>query len=288
MLRPRLISKLFYGLLLASLRQQSSSPTSLKAILFQKRSGYRRTVSVVQFVDDLIPWFKFTDLSSQWISKNNRFPWVSVETELIASGTGAAVFRVSWRGAEKVLRIYRRSLGKPLGGLLQVAAYYKSNYEMLLSWYGSSAGLVLPMDFLVLQGPSLVGPVTASLQPYIHGQKYDLFEDFSDNELLALLAKNDPLRQQFLCFAGQTLLQWHDHKMCFDFLGRDNIMLVDQSGKYSLCISDCGIFKFDDLNSKYVRIKPRFEQRIDRLAFLYKKAKASSPGAHTSPVPARH
>lgn len=241
---------------------------------------------MVQFVDDLIPRLKFTDLSSHWIYKNNRFPWVSVETELIASGTGAAVFRVSWQGAEKVLRIYRRSLGKPLGGLLRVAAYYKSNYEMLLSWYGSPPGLVLPMDFLILQGPSLVGPVAASLQPYIHGQTYDLFEDFSDNELLALLAKNDRLREQFLCFAGQTLLQWHEHKMCFDFLGKENIMLVDQGSKYSLCISDCGIFRFDDSNSKYVRIKPRFEQRIDRLAFLYKKA--STRVTHASPVPARH
>lgn len=239
---------------------------------------------MVHLVESLIPGI--ADSSSSWICRNSRFPWVPVETELIASGAATAVFKVSWQGAEKVLRIYRRSLGKPRSGLLRVAAYYKNNYETLLSWYGSSPGLVLPLEFLLLQGPPLVGPVAASLQPYIQGQKSDLFDDFRDEELLALLEENDRLREQFLCFAGQTLLQWQEQKMCFDFLGRQNIMVVREAGEYNLCISDCGILKLADLDGKYARIKARVERRIDRLAFLYKKA--STLVTHASPVPARH
>lgn len=241
---------------------------------------------MIHLVDSLIPGI--ADKSSSLIYRNSRFPWTPVETELIASGAGTAVFRMSWQGAEKVLRIYRRSLGKSTSGLLRVAAYYKSNYETMLSWYGISSGLVLPMDFLVLQGPPLVGPVAASLQPYIHGQKYDLFEDFSDHALLTLLKEDDRLREQFLCFARQTLLQWQEQKMCFDFLGRQNIMLVDEGGEYSMRISDCGIFKFHYLDGKYTRVKTQVERRIDRLAFLYKWAKVITPGAHSSPVSVRH
>jgi hypothetical protein len=282
---PPLISKIVYAVLLSSLLPKPSS-SQLKASLFKDRSSYRRTASMVHLVESLVPGF--ANSSSSWIYRNSRFPWVPVETELIASGAGTAVFKVSWQGAEKVLRIYRRSLGKPRSGLLRVAAYYKNNYETMLSWYGSSPGLVLPIDFMVLEGPPLVGPVAASLQPYIRGQKCDLFEDFQDEELLALLKENDHLREQFFCFAEQTLLQWQEQKMCFDFLGRQNIMVVREGGKYNLRISDCGIFKLADLDRKYARIKTRVERRIDRLAFLCRRAKAITPGAHESPVLARH
>ena len=283
---PPVIAKLCYALLLSSLRHTSSSPVPPKTGFLKESSRYRRTASLIQSIDDLIPGVPLTDLWIQWIYKNNRFPWVPVETELIASGTGAAVIKVSWQGAEKVLRIYRRSLGKSRSGLLGVIAHYKSNYETLLSWYGNSHNLVLPMCFLALQGPSLVGPVAASLQPFIHGERYDLFEDFSDSGLLALLKENDRLREQFLYFAEQTLRQWQERKMCIDFLGRQNIMLVDDRGRYSLRILDCGIFRLDHSESKHNRHKAQVERRLDRLAFLYKRAMANTTGTNGSFVPA--
>ena len=54
-----------------------------------------------------------------------------------------------------------------------MAEHYKTNYELVLSWYGN---LVFPMEFLVLQGLPLIGPVAVSLQPYVDGQVQDLFE----------------------------------------------------------------------------------------------------------------
>ena len=110
-----------------------------------------------------------------------------------------------------------------------MAARYKMNYETVLSWYGN---LVLPMEFLILQGLPLISSTVASLQPHVRGQIQDLFEDFSDDELWRLFEENDYVREQFTLFAKQTIRQVGERKMCYDLLGRENLMLVKQGGNY--------------------------------------------------------
>jgi hypothetical protein len=132
--------------------------------------------------------------------------------------------------------------------------------------------LVLPTEFMVLQGLPLIGPVAASLQPYIGGRKHDLFEDHSDDELVHLLEANDHLRRQFLFFARQTICQWHEREICYDLLGRENIMLVDEAGTYRLYIVDVGVFKLDKVARKYPEKLAQIEQRVNRLTALYQRA----------------
>lgn len=263
------ISKMFYAVLLSPLQPKQSTLVQLQSALSQTESTYDRTFSAVNLIERILPGI--VNRVSRWMYRNNRFPWAPVEIELIAFGTGAAVFKLNWSNGVKVLRIYRRSVGKSAAGLLEIADYYKRNYETVLSWYGS---LVLPMEFLVLPGLPLVGPVAASLQPYVHGPRQDLFDDFSDEELLQLLKADDGLREQFICFAGQTIRQLDEHKMCYDFLGRENILLARHEGRYRLHIVDVGIFRpghsTNNLSGKVVRI----EQRMDRLASLYETAKS--------------
>lgn len=226
---------------------------------------------MVNLVDRVFPGF--AGRLSRWMYEKNGFPWSPVDTELIAFGTGAAVFKLDWKSGCKVLRIYRRSLGKPVHGLVEIAGYYKKNYERVLSWYGDAGDLVLPMDFLVLPGLPFIGPVAASLQPYIQGQKQDFFEDFSDDELLGLFRENGHIRKQFLTFAEQTIRQWDGGKMCYDFLGRENIMLVKQGQEYRMHIVDVGIFKFDAPAATYsVEKLGQIDRRIQRLANLYDRA----------------
>jgi hypothetical protein len=201
--------------------------------------------------------------------KNNRFPWDPVDIDLIAFGSGTAVFKINWEKGTKVLRIYRKSLGKPLSGLLEIARHYKKNYEIVHSWYGNSHGLLLPIDFLVLYGLPFLNPIAASLQPYVQGEKYDFFEDFSDQEIMALMGKHDNVCEQFIFFAEQTISQWEGKKMCFDFLGRENLMLVKQREKYKLCIVDVGIFRFDVIKKKYPHKLIQIEKRMERLVSLY-------------------
>jgi hypothetical protein len=222
-------------------------------------------------VDRVLPGH--ADRLSHLMYKNNRFPWKAVDTRLIAFGTSAAVLLVNWKKENKVLRIYRKSLGKSLQGILEIAGHYKKNYETVHSWYGASPGLVLPLNCLVLYGLPFSIPVAASLQPYIGGKKLDLFEDFSDDELLSLFKKNTQVREQFIFFAEQTIRQWGEGKMCFDFVGRENLMLVNREGNYRLCIADVGIFRFDVVLKKYPHKMVQIEKRMDRLVSLYEMAK---------------
>lgn len=266
----QLISKIFYAVLLSSLQSNPPSTVSRRFLPRYDSSRYSRAVSIVHMVDRVIPGVS-TRLSRR-IYINSRFPWRQVSTELIARGSGAAIFKLNWSHGPKVVRIYRRSLGRSLDGLLKVAAYYQSRYRMLSNWYGGPLGLVPEMQFLVLQGPSLVGPVAASLQPYIQGQKRDLFQDFTDDELLRLLKEKHFFREQFLFFAKQTLRQWEEGKMCLDFLGRQNVMIVNQGGNYRLCLPDLGIFEFEILAKKHPKKIAQIEKRIQQLAYLYEKA----------------
>ena len=228
-------------------------------------------MSTVNLVDKVIPGI--AGRLSRWIFTNNHLPWVSVNLELIAFGSGSAVFKLGRNGDAKVLRIYRKSLGKSMLGLWEIAEYYRKNYETVLAWYGGSLDLVLPMEFLVLQGLPFVGAVAASFQPYVQGEKRDLFEDFSDDEFVRLLDENPFIRDQFIFFAERTLCQWQERKICYDFVGRENIMLVKRGGSYRLKIVDVGIFKFDIPEHNLPEKVKQIEQRIQRLTSLYELAK---------------
>lgn len=256
--------------MVSSLQPKQSAFDQLKAALSYNSPSYARTMSTVNLVDRIIPGI--ASRISRWMLRNSYFPWEPGNIQLIAFGSGAAVFKSDWKSGAKVLRIYRRSLGKSPSGLLGTAEYYKKNYETVLAWYGGSLDLVLPMEFLVLEGPRLVGPVAASLQPYIKAEKRDIFEDFSDTDFVKLMKANPFLRDQFLFFVKQTLCQWDEGKICYDFVGRENLLLVKQEGSYRLKIVDVGFFKFDlpefNLPGKVAQI----EQKIQRLKHLYQQA----------------
>ncbi len=266
--RP-LVSQIFYAVLLAPLRPRRSALTFLRSALFKKVPYRERALSMVNFVDSVM--LGMVSNLSRWMYRNNFFPWRPVDSDWSAFGTGAAVFKIKWRSGDKALRVYRKSLGKPFLGLLEIAEHYKSNYETVVSWYGD---LVLPMEFLVLQGLPLMGPFAASLQPYVHGQIQDFFDDFSDKELLRLFQENQQIRKQFFNFVEQTIRLVDEGKRCYDFLGRENLMLVKQGEWYKLCIADVGIFEFDML-SPYK--KTQIEERMNRLTSLYELVKRIEP-----------
>jgi hypothetical protein len=276
------LSKLFYAVLITPLQPAQSSDRRQPTV-FREESTYARTILAISWIDRVVPGV--VKRLSRWMYKNNRFAWAPIDIDLIAFGSGAAVFKLSWKDGEKVLRIYRKSLGKARRGLLEIANYYKQNYELVHDWYGAVPDFVLPMDFVVLQGLPLIGPVAASLQPYVHGSKKDLFEDFSDDELLELLTENERVREAFFHFVEQTIHQWDGRKMCYDFIGRENLMLVQQDGEYRLHIVDVGIFKFDTPMNNSTEKIAQIDQRLQRLTSLYERAmKLNQPPAITSPL----
>src|SRR5688572_10398141 len=106
-IRP-LISKIIYAVLLSSLQSNPQSTVPRRLFRPSDSSRYNRAVSIVHMVDRVIPGVS-TRLSRR-IYVNSRFPWRPVSTELIARGSGAAVFKLNWSNGPNVVRIYRRSL----------------------------------------------------------------------------------------------------------------------------------------------------------------------------------
>src|SRR5690242_17245542 len=113
--------------MLSPLQPKQTAYVQLKSALSLRSSSYGRTMSTVNLVDKVIPGT--ASRLSRWMFTNNHFPWVPVNLELIAFGSGAAVFKLVRNGDAKVLRIYRKSLGKSMFGLREIAEYYKKNYE---------------------------------------------------------------------------------------------------------------------------------------------------------------
>jgi hypothetical protein len=272
LIRP-IFSKVFYAVILSPLQPQQTGVVQLKSALSRKIFSHGWTMSAVNLVDKVFPGI--VSKLSRWMFRNNRFPWAPIDLQLIAFGAAAAVFKLGWKSGPKVLRFYRKSLGKSASGMLEMAEYYKKNYEIVLHWYAGPLDLVLPMEFLVLQGLPLMGPVAASLQPYVRVEKQDIFEDFSDTGFVKLMEANPFMRDQFLFFAEQTMRQWNERKICYDFVGRENLVLIKQGENYRLKIVDVGVFKFDLPEHTLPERVAKIEQRIQKLTHLYQLVKVA-------------
>ena len=259
--------------MLSQLQPKQSALAWPKSAFYWKSPRFGRIMSAVTFIDKVIPGI--ASRLSHWMRSKNYFPRVPVEMQLIAFGSATAVFKLDWESGVKVLRVYRKSLGKSTPGLLESAKYYENNYKMLLHWYGGPLDLVLPMEFLVLQGLPLMGPVVASLQPYVQVEKKDVFQDFPDTNFVQLMKANSFMRNQFLFFAEQTLCQWHEHKVCYDFVGRQNVVLFKQGRHFQLKIVDVGFFKFHLPEHNHPEKVAQIGEHIQRLTHLYQLAKRS-------------
>src|SRR5512134_678474 len=86
--------KLFYAILLSPLAPKRPTSAQLKSALSRK-SPYKRIMSTVNLVDIMIPGF--VNRLYRSLFRNNRFPWLPVDTELIAFGSGAAVYKLNWK-----------------------------------------------------------------------------------------------------------------------------------------------------------------------------------------------
>jgi hypothetical protein len=170
-----------------------------------------------------------------------------------------------------VLKIYRRSLGKKAQSLAHIADHFKAKYETVCSWYNGRINLVPPAHFLILHGPLFSSPSAAVLQPYIEGHKTDFFLDHPNPELLRLM-KNDPeLAEQFLFMAEQTLDVYTKQDLCVDFLGRENLMLVEKDGRHQLLVVDNGIFQMTPLQHDAPAVYGRIKARLERLQYLQRE-----------------
>lgn len=258
-------SRYFYRALDASTTADVYHPQreapSLSSALRRRSSTYERVRGLVSAMDRLVPGT--IQRIRRTLMHSTRLPLEGV-VEVLAFGSGSTVYRLRGAGPERavgtsVLKVYRRSLGRRLPAVLELAEEFRAKYCTISAWY-DGCSVVLPTHFAVVHAPILGRPAVACMQPYIAEEKLDVFAS-TDAELIALLGAHAWLRKQFCAFAECTLRVVEQEGRCVDLLGPGNLVLIDDDGVYRLCLLDFGIF---DL-AKQQRDAPRVAVRITEL-----------------------
>jgi hypothetical protein len=253
----------------APVRSERRLIEHVQSILSGKSRKFDKVPSIINVVDNIIPGFSLC--LSNLLYRSNYLPFNSAPIELINYGAAYTVFLLEMEDENKVLKINRKSLGKRLGGLLKIAKGSRGRRETVSSWYNGEFELLPRAEYVILNGPILGSPATAMLQSYIYGEKKDFFKDFSDDDLIRLMEENDDLRNQFVFFAERTISIYFEYGLCIDFLGKNNIMLVNNKDGLRLIIADHG---FVDLAASK-RLRPeifsQLEEHICRMKFILQR-----------------
>lgn len=267
-IKSRFLFKSLAAIMTASVRPKRGLIDHLGSLVSLRASNYDRIGALVNSIDAILPGTAKS--LSNLLHRSDRLPVQVDNMKLYAYGTSVMVFLVETAQGRSVIKIYKKSLGNDLNGLLKVANYYKKKYELAKSLY-DAPGLVPPGHFVVISSPILGSPAAACIQSYIEGEKKDFINDFSDMELVDLIRQDDALRQQFICFANQTIRMYADHELCIDLLGEGNLILAKNDGIVTLNLVDCGILPISLWKSRSDKNYSKIDAYVSRLGALLHK-----------------
>lgn len=245
-----------------------------------RTSNYERVAALVQACERLAP-----GVAQQWSQRlfsGGALPLPGGRGALYAFGSGATVFRIAGAGSQ-VLKVYRRTLGLNRQKLLNYANYLRGKYNTVRSWYGAGpdAAYILPSSYLILHAPLLNAPAVGSVQPFVSREMHDLFLDFSDDALFAMMGRDPGFAGQLRFFSDKTLQVAAQEGRCLDFVGRDNVSVLQKgSGAWQLAILDFGIFDLSKKRTEAPAAHEQVMQRLARLETLLHAANASARGSN--------
>ncbi|NLG98886.1 MAG: hypothetical protein GX491_16140 [Chloroflexi bacterium] len=268
-MKDRALSKLGWmyksldAVMTASLLKGARKKDLLRSVVRRKSTKYARISSFVSLLDSILPGTALGFANALY--GLDRFPVKGYQISLLGFGSGATVFLLENERERKVLKTFRRSLGKPLRTVLQVAKEYRQKYCENVRWFNNRYEVVVPSAYLILHGPLLGATAAAVLQPYIEGRKMDLFEDFTEDEAVQL-GQSDPIfRLQLLDFSQQLFAMLREKEVCFDLVGRENLMLVETREGIRLKIADMGVFNVAAVRENSPALYRRFQEHLARL-----------------------
>ena len=206
----------------------------------------------------------------RWLERYEHLPLGASSASLLSYGTGVTVFLLRSDDARPpvVLKVMRRSLGQRLHVLMAQMQDYRNRYRMVARWY-DDCDLIVPLQFLILRGPLLGLPAIAAVQPYVGGERWDLFDYGTDAQLLALFRAHPSLREQFCRFASRTAAMVAEGARCVDFVGRDNLLLVSTPDGPRLQLIDFGVLDLQRLAVHSPALLTRARERLARVHRLH-------------------
>jgi len=130
---------------------------------------------------------------------------------------------------------------------------------------------VVPSQYLLLHGPLLGAPAGALLQPYVEGKRLDLFLDLTEEEVIQLGRKDSLFRLQLLDFSRRLFTLVEEKNLCFDLVGRENLMLVESREGIQLKIVDNGLFDMQRIRVQSPVIFSRVQAHLEHLRIIQQR-----------------
>ena len=262
-LRSKYFYKMLDAFMTASLRPRRSTLDYIRSVLNPRTSNYDRVASTANLIAGICP--SLSKRTFKFLLRSQQLPFRQCAIELMNYGSGSTVFLMTVGGEQRVVKVFRRSLGRNRPGLMAIAHEFISKYRLVASWYKD---LVPPTQFLILNGPILGRPAVALVQPYLDGEKKDLFRDFLHDELVSLMQNHPLLNEQIRFFAKQTLYCHEKLNLCLDFLGRENVMVLKSKDTFTLHIIDNGYFALEAFHREKPEMLDQIEEYILKLKRL--------------------
>lgn len=243
----------------------TSFPSLIKAIVLPGRAKTERLQAGLHIANKAIPGL--VPNLAKMLSSRDKFPLVGKNFKLLSYGGESLIFNVS--DQEMVLKLRRlTTLSMNTEQLLAEVHRLRTEYDTIKSWYQSVPGDFIPPELIVLvHGYLFAQPTIAIIQPRINDQIKDVFEDYSQEDLLLALKRSNLLHQQFSIFVQTSLQLYDQQKTSIDLLGLNNLCILekDDSPMQLLLLDPHVIYTPELLAQRTAETSVKLEERINYL-----------------------
>ena len=269
-LRTRFFYRTLDAIYTAPLRRPLPGTSFLAQALRLRSSNYDRVGALTRSLSALTPGAIARFRRS--LMRFEELPLRQRALDDLAFGGGSTSFLLEG-SPRRVLKIYRRSLGRSVAGLVDIARERRGTYDRLVALYGTIPDLIPATEILLLKAPLCGVPAVGAVQMYVEGEKSDLLRDHTEEEIVELARSTPGLGTAIVDFARITSETWDAEGCCADLVGHENLMLCRRGATAGLRLIDFGIFDLEEKRreaprayEKTVELRERLEKLAARLA----------------------
>jgi hypothetical protein len=224
--------------------QPEKASKLIKEILNKKNGKYKKLVACVQLIKQTLP----TALSESLVKKLDQKdfshlpfnPKKFILKNRIGAGYVSKVYLLESQIEDQpsfVLKLDFCHYGNT-EKLQQIAKQNNQDHKFICQYYQDLPNLVPPELSFIATAQKNKQPIIATIQEFAGSDIRDVFNDFSQPELVKLLKKDNDLRQDFIKFIDLTLALAEKQQKAIDLLGEKNLVIVKDRGKYYLKFLD--------------------------------------------------
>lgn len=258
--------KIIDAIITAPVHAQASAGQNARLLVQSGGSNYKKMGAFINLLDCFIPGIGRK--ASLYFLRSKKLALAEGRLTLLDFGSGATVLRYENASGDYVVKISRKSLGKPAVTLLQFSREYQESYSKLVAWYNQKYPIVPSSHFFISQSTFLDTPCIVCVQDFVDGEQEDLLRDYDDEQIVQMMKRDRRLGDEFMEFIRGTLQAVESEGLCLDMLGRKNLMLLTRDKVKQLVIVDLGVFNLDTLARDMPEKLKLVQDDVQRLKML--------------------